>query len=370
MRRASGEVTGRRTRAGHRGGESRCAWQSGCDLVSLVVDVGHGGNPDREDETADSRRAGGHRGHAGRQRASITGDSGRCAKQRVGGLSVDGSAVTGLRVKLRQGSLREALLRSDKRDGSHLRMHKNLYGIRCDRVGRDRDISRGVRQAVGGGQGIRLATGGVVGDAAAGVTVPCAGADVAAGRDVYDLVVGRAVLIGAGAGRIAFAVLGLGRARLLCLPEGQRDARGPRLQIDGGHFPDLQPITQAIAVVRARVAGAAGYRNPGWYGQAQQANKRQEPPHESSPPRLFEPRSGLSEYARRTSVIAARQHAQGLPVADGIRSNNRPPAICSSMQPVGETLSRKLQRKVYQDGVAPGSTLPAGFLAPLPNRLR
>ena len=76
-------------------------------------------------------------------------------------------------------------------------MHENLYGIRCDRVGRDRDIGRGVRQAVGGRQGIRLDARSVVGDAAAGVPVPCAGADVAAGRDVDDLVVGRAVLVGA-----------------------------------------------------------------------------------------------------------------------------------------------------------------------------
>ena len=86
-------------------------------------------------------------------------------------------------------------------------------------------------------------------------------------------------------------ILSLVGADRVILPE-------PRLQIDRSHLGDLQPVTQPIAIVRARIAGAAGDRNPGWNRQAQQTNKRKKPPHESSPPRLVEPRNGLSKYVR------------------------------------------------------------------------
>ena len=65
--------------------------------------------------------------------------------------------------------------------------------IGCDRVGRSRDVGDGVRQALRRRQRIGVVAVGVVGDAAAAVAVPGAGADAAIWRDVDQLIVGGAV---------------------------------------------------------------------------------------------------------------------------------------------------------------------------------
>ena len=93
------------------------------------------------------------------------------------------------------GSLRlgDALLRSHQGDGAHLGMDEDFHRIGRDRIGRGRDIGDAVGQAAGRGQWIGKVAICVVGDAAAGVPVPGAGADVAGGRNVDQLVVGGAV---------------------------------------------------------------------------------------------------------------------------------------------------------------------------------
>ena len=80
-------------------------------------------------------------------------------------------------------------------------MHEDLNRIGGHRLRRGRDVGRGVRQAAGRGQRIRRAADGVIRDAAAGVPIPGAGADVAGRRNVHQLVVGGAVGVRAGAGR-------------------------------------------------------------------------------------------------------------------------------------------------------------------------
>ena len=60
----------------------------------------------------------------------------------------------------------------------------------------------------------------------------------------------------------------------------------------------VNTVAEAVAIVPRRVAHAAGDGNPGRKGQAKQTNKRQEPPHESSPPRAVEPRNGLKEHVK------------------------------------------------------------------------
>ena len=166
------------------------------------------------------------------------------------------------------------------------------------------DIGRGVGQAAGRGQRTGRAADSVVGDAAARVPVPRASAQNAGRRDVHQLVVGGAVGVCGHGGRRALAGNGRRRGELSRLSVGQGDTGGGGGERDRGHIRDLHPVTQAIAVVHARVAGAAGDRNPGRNGQAQQTNKRQKPPHETSPPRLVEPRNGLFRTHRRIWVIA------------------------------------------------------------------
>ena len=177
-------------------------------------------------------------------------------------------------------------------------MHVHLHRIGGHRLSGGRDVGRAVGQTAGRGQWIRRTADGVIGDAAARVPVPGSGADAAGRRDIHQLVVGGAVGVRARTGRSALAGKGRGRTHLARLPKGHGDARGRGLQCDRGHIRDFHPVTQAIAIVSAWVADAAGDRNPGWNGQAQQANKRQEPPHESSPPRLVELRNGHSRYHR------------------------------------------------------------------------
>ena len=201
--------------------------------------------------------------------------------------------------------MREALLRGsgqglgNQTDGGNRGMHENFHRIGDYRMSRGCDIGRGVGQAAGRGQRTGRAADSVVGDAAARVPVPRASAQNAGRRDVHQLVVGGAVGVCGHGGRRALAGNGRRRGELSRLSVGQGDTGGGGGERDRGHIRDLHPVTQAIAVVHARVAGAAGDRNPGRNGQAQQTNKRQKPPHETSPPRLVEPRNGLFRTHRR-----------------------------------------------------------------------
>ena len=183
-------------------------------------------------------------------------------------------------------------------------MHIHFDRIGCHRLSRGRDVGNAVRQASGRWQRIGRVADGIVGDPAARVPIPRAGAHVATRRNVHQLVVGGAVGKRAGVGRVALAGKGRRRTHLARLPVGNGDARGRRLQRERVHIGDLHPVAQSIAVVRARVAGAAGDRNPGRNGKAQQTNKRQEPPHESSPPRFVEPQNGHSRINRKIWVKA------------------------------------------------------------------
>ena len=174
------------------------------------------------------------------------------------------------------------------------RVNIDRDGIGGDRVGRGRDIGDAVRQAARGRQGIGVVAVGVVGDAAAGIAVPRAGADIAGGRDIDQLIVCGAVAerVAAKRGRGALAGRGGGRLNRGGLAVSQRNPRDLRLQGDIGHIGDLRAVAEAVAVVPCRVAGTTGDRNPGRKGQAKQTNKGQEPPHESSPLRAVEPRNG------------------------------------------------------------------------------
>ena len=69
-----------------------------------------------------------------------------------------------------------------------------------------------------------------------------------------------------------------------------------------GDLGVLQTVAQAIAVVSCRIAHATGDRNSGRKGQAKQTNKRQEPPHESSPLRAVEPRNGLKKHVKKNEL--------------------------------------------------------------------
>ena len=213
--------------------------------------------------------------------------------------------VAGLRIELRRLGLRETLLRSRAGEGVGDQAHAgnrrvDVYGDRVggDGVGGGRDIGDGVGQAVCGRQRIRIVAVGVVSYATACVTVPCAGADAATRRDVDQLIVGSAVAVGTGTYRDRSALAGGGGRRqdLGGLPVGQRNACDLRLQRDLRYLGVSNTVAEAVAIVPRRVARATGDGNPGRKGQAEQTNKRQEPPHESSPRRAVEARNGLKEH--------------------------------------------------------------------------
>ena len=81
------------------------------------------------------------------------------------------------------GTLRITLLlpRESQGDGTHLGMHVDRHGVGGHRLRGGRHIGGGVRQPLGSGLRIGGAADGVIGNAAAGVAVPGAGADVPTG---------------------------------------------------------------------------------------------------------------------------------------------------------------------------------------------
>ncbi len=200
--RAGSEITGRRARSGHRRGDRGGAWLTGGDGHNVVGRVGGDlrdiGGAHRVAERADGGCAVWNRGYARRQpprTGIVAGHRGRRAKLILRAIFDKAS----LCVERGLGALRIALLRRsprcglrDKADRCHLGMHKDFHGIGAYRRRGGGDIGRGIGQAAGRGQRLRRAADGVIGDAAAGVPIPRAGADVAAGRDVHQLVVGGA----------------------------------------------------------------------------------------------------------------------------------------------------------------------------------
>ena len=148
-------------------------------------------------------------------------------------------------------------------------MYIHLYRVGGHRLGGGRNVGYAIRQATGRGQWTRRVADGVVGDAATRVPVPGSCADAADRRDVHQLVVGGAIGKRGDAGLLTLAGQGGRRRYLTRLPVGHGDAGGHRLQRERGHISDLHPVAQSIAVVCARVSGAARDRYPGWNGQAQ-----------------------------------------------------------------------------------------------------
>src|SRR5580704_1482733 len=136
------------------------------------------------------------------------------------------------------------------------------------------------------------------------------------------------------------------------LSEGHRYACRFRLQIDSVYIRIFQSVALTIAIIPCRVASAAGEDHPRWNCQKHHENKRQIPPHESSPSRPIEPRNGLcrmrqeiwvkSEPGLYPAPARSRLTVRGLP-AFGIR-----PLHAAGRQ---NTLDL-LQRKVYQGGMA------------------
>src|ERR1019366_6976415 len=140
---------------------------------------------------------------------------------------------------------------------------------------------------------------GEIRNATARVAIPSAGTHIAAGTDVEYLVVRGGVCVTGYACSCTLASCGGRRVDLPGLAECERYASRLRLQVDRINIRILQPIAETIAIISCRVAVATGESHPRWNCQKDQKNERQIPPHESSPPRLIEPRNGLSKCVKK-----------------------------------------------------------------------
>ena len=142
---------------------------------------------------------------------------------------------------------------------------------------------------------------------------------------------------------------------------------GCRLEI--GDVGKLQAIAEAVAIVSRRIANATGDGNPGWNGHAEQTNKRQKPPHESSPFRTSYPRNGFRKRIKSNGSQPPSPMLTARPTA-GRRGARMSPAASTRRQAAAcgrrdETHEKCPKKKVYQDGPTSGMERDATGLCPI-----
>ncbi len=234
----------------------------------------------------------------------------------------------------------------------------NVYGdgVRGHGIGSGGDIGDAVWQALGGRQGIRGNSSRCSRRCRRRYCGSMCRRKVAGGGDVGELIVGGAVAIrvGTNRGRIALAGEGRGRLYLGGLPVGQRDAGDLRLQGDGSDVGVLRAVAEAVAVVTSRIAHTTGDGNSSRKGQAKQTNKRQEPPHESSPLRAVEPRNGRYEHVKKNELLPSLFLLRVGPQQVDRTQARDPRRHTAARGRRGETHTEYSKKKVYQGGPTSG----------------
>jgi len=114
-------------------------------------------------------------------------------------------------------------------------MDEHFHRIGGNARGGCGNVSSAVRQIPGGREWVGLAADGKVGNSAADVPVPGAGAYVARGRDIDQLIIGCAIGKCGDTRRRALAGLGRWSGSLLRLAKGERDSPGRRRHLDRLH---------------------------------------------------------------------------------------------------------------------------------------